>query len=112
MMLQIWVYNLTEDGGCWKVQDIYPNFKRAYEEIEKQANGNTIIDCGDNHRTSSFEIFSQEERRVIPRKFSITRELLTIWPDDELIYPKMIDEALEANKKRSEGNYRLRTEVI
>lgn len=55
MIFQNWIYTLTEDYGCGKITNTYPNFKKAYEEIEKSNKGNIIIDCGDNFRTSIFE---------------------------------------------------------
>lgn len=112
MDCQIWIYRLTEDYGCGNMNRLYPNFKMAYEEIERRANGNPIIDCGDKFRTTNFEILFIQNHNVNTRKFSITRELLTIFPKDEIISPAMIDAIKAENEKRDPSNYRLISEVI
>lgn len=86
---------------------VYPNFKAAYERLENIAKGKSITDCGDHHSSTMFEVVdvTRDARHkeyyghCSVRRFSITRNLLSVHDGDKLIIPEMIDEIAKENKR-------------
>lgn len=113
MTFQAYIYILEQDYGCGKMTYSYPNFKKAYEQMEKWEDGNTIIDCGQNGSVSSFEaIRFSEYSNIFTHKYTITRNLLTIFPEDKIVTPSMICKIEKENEKAVSSKYKLRAEVI
>lgn len=96
-----YVYILHDEYNCFR--SVYPNFKQAYERLERLAKGNPIIDLctdRDDSRTLRFEVIRLQGSYPHICKFTICRYLLNISDKDDIIPYHLVEEMIDKNKQR------------
>lgn len=113
MHFQNYVYTVVNKGSNISF-GTFPNFKKAYERIEKFEKGSSIIDCGSEYDDEvHFQVIKINKGCIYTKEYVVYRNLLTIYEDDQLVSTNMVYKLTEENETRS-GNskYALTMEVL
>lgn len=121
MSFQKYVYAVCytkHDGGQLGL-GCYPNFKKAYERIEESIKGkyDFLVDLNteddtDDYRFEAIKInHTRYGRYVDHRQYTIMRDLLTVYNEDETVSFDTVKQMLEA-LKNNEEKYKLIGDIM